>query len=309
MTAPSIPDLVRPAFFDGQRLDADDLAAIYDFHRELRWLHNRSLHSWGIAVGFGVSGKKGGKEVTVAPGYGLDCNGHDLVLSRPMTMPVPPIAGAAAGGPALYYLTASYVSDADLPASETRDGVCLGGGAVRREEAPRIRWQSPTDVTTAETRFRRGIDVVLASALIEGCALAAVPSAAERRDARPATQPYVAAGSTAAGATPWQFFPASGQPRGVQTKVDTSAGAFGRTPAYAAHIVGTRSLAAGGPLVDGFVAIAEPTTTSFLLQLTMPRNLFVGATPLNPNSVFVAGTLAKLETALAWSVWWMGVEG
>jgi hypothetical protein len=309
MTVPGIPDLVRPSFFDGQRLDADDLSAMYDFHRELRWLHNRSLHSWGVAVGFAVSGAKGGKEITVSPGYGLDCEGHDLVLSRRVSMQVPAVAGAAAGGPALYYLTASHLSDTDLAPSETRDGVCLPGGTVRRVETPRIRWQNPTDLTVSENRFRRGLDVVLASALVQDCALAAIPSTAERRDARPASQPYVAAGSTSAGKTPWQFFPSSGQIVGVQTRVDTSVAGFGRTPAYCAHVVGNRSLAANGPLVDGFVTVVEPTATSFLLQLTMPRNLSVGVLQLNPTSVFTIATLGKLQTALAWSVWWVGVEG
>ena len=46
-----IPILERPAFFSGQRLTAADLDTVQTFHRELRWLHNRSLHSWGIAFG------------------------------------------------------------------------------------------------------------------------------------------------------------------------------------------------------------------------------------------------------------------
>ena len=311
MTAPiSIPDLIRPAFFDGQRLDADDLAAIYDFHRELRWLHNRSLHSWGVAVGFGVSGKKGAREVAITPGYALDCMGHDLVLSRPATLPVPAVSGAPTGGPAFYYLTASYIDDADLPLTELRDGVCDGGGgAVRRAERPRLRFQNPNDVSDAATRFRRGLDVVLAGIQVQDCALSAEPSTADRRDARPPTQPYVTAGSTPSGAPSWQFFPGSGAPIGVHTLVDTSAAGFQRTPAYSAHVVGSRSLAANGPLIDGVASIEQPSPTSFLLRVTLPRNLKAGNQSLNPASIFAAGTLAQLEKTLAWSVWWMGVEG
>lgn len=310
MTAPlSIPDLVRPAFFDGERLDADDLAAIYIYHRELRWLHNRALHSWGIAIGFGVAGRKGGREVTVAPGYALDCQGRDLVLSRPVVLPVPAVSGAPTGGPALYYLTASYLADEDLPPNESREGVCGGEGAVRRIERARLRFQNPRDVSNPDTRFRRGFDVVLAGILIEDCSLAAAPSTVERREARPPTQPFVAAGSTPAGDTAWRFFPGVGTPVGVQTVVDTSSADFQRTPAYSAHVVGTRLLAANGPIIDGTTSIEKPTPTSFVLRVTLPRNLSAGGRQLNPNAVFVAATLQKLRTPLNWSVWWMGVEG
>ena len=34
----------RVRFFDNERLIAPDLQAIDDFARQMRWLHNRSLH-------------------------------------------------------------------------------------------------------------------------------------------------------------------------------------------------------------------------------------------------------------------------
>jgi hypothetical protein len=309
MSSPiSIPDLVRPSFFDGQRLDAADLSAIYEFHRQLRWLHNRALHAWGIATGYGVSGKKRGREVTVAPGYAIDCEGHDLVLSRAQTLPVPPIAGAPTGGPTLYYLTASYVSDADLTADESRDGPCEGSGAVRRTESPRLRFQNPRDVTSAATRFRRGLDIVLASVLIENCVLVDRPSTSERRDARPATQPFIAGGSTPAGGTPWQFFPPTGAAQGVQTVVDTSAAGFQQTPSYVAHVIGSRQLS-GGPVIDGIASVAQPSPTGFVLQMTLPRNLASGTSALNPDAAFTANLLQQLSTGVRWSVWWVGTEG
>jgi hypothetical protein len=314
MTVPvSIPALERPAFFDGQRLEADDLAALYDFHRELRWLHNRALHNWGIAVGFGVRGAKGSREVTVAPGYAIDCQGHDLVLSAPMTLAVPAVAGAGAGGPAVYYLTASYVEDADLPPSESRDAECEGRGAVRRTEAPLVRWQDPRSVIP-ENRWRRGWDIVLAAVQVLDCALAAAPSLAERRSARPETQPFVAAGNTRASSTVWSFYSSGSGIAGIQTTVDTSSAGFQKTPAYTAQIVGTRVLKAAvgsakGQLVDGFGSIVSPTASGFVFRLLMPRNLTAGAYLLNPDAVFVNTTLDTLRTALAWSVSWMGIEG
>jgi len=316
MTTPvSIPDLERPAFFDGQRLDADDLAAMYDFHRELRWLHNRALHNWGIAVGFGVSGAKGAREVTVSPGYALDCEGHDLLLSRPVTLQVPAVAGTASGKPMLYYLTASYADDASLAPSESRDGECEGGGAVRRAEAPVVRWQDPRSVVT-ENRWRRGIDIVLAAVQVRDCALVAAPSMAERRGARPEPQPYVAAGTSAPESTVWTFFTGTSGIAGIQTMVDTSSAGFQRVPTYTAQIVGTRVLKAdtgsgapNGQLVDGFGSVVSPTANGFVFRLVMPRNLTTGPYTLNPNAIFVNATLDKLRTVLKWSVAWMGVEG
>ncbi|MHB1224674.1 MAG: hypothetical protein ACYC2G_11640 [Gemmatimonadaceae bacterium] len=311
MTGPlAIPDLVRPTFFDGQRLDADDLTAVYEFHRSLRWLHNRSLHGWGVASGLTVTARKGDGELTVSAGYALDCEGHDIVLARAVTLAVPPLAGSPApgGGPVELLLTVSYASDDALAASETRDGVCHDGGAVRRAEAPRIRFQNPRAPGDPATRFRRGLDVVLAAVRIENCRLAAAPSAAERRDARPATQPFVAAGGTAAGATPWEFFPAAGAPLGVLTRVDTSSAGFRRTPSYAAHVVGARALPGSGALVDGFATVADASATGFVLQLLLPRDLVVGTRTLNPSSAITAALPPLLMATMRWSVSWLGVE-
>jgi hypothetical protein len=309
MTTPlGVPDLARPAFFDGQRLDAADLAAVYDYHRQLRWLHNRALHGWGVATGYAVAGRRGGRELSVTPGYALDCEGRDLVLARQATLDVPPFAGAAAGGPLELYLTASYADDDALAPSESRDGVCHDGGAVRRGESPRLRFQNPRDPSDPATRFRRGLDVILATVLVEDCRLAATPSTAGRRDARPPTQPFVAAGGTVPADTAWAFFPAAGAPAGVQTRVDTSGAGFRRTPSYVASVVGRRELAPNGPLVDGFPTVAQPSPAGFTLQLAMPRDLVVGARALNPGSAFTPSLLATLRSTLQWSVSWIGVE-
>ena len=66
------PFTERIAFFDGQRLFASDLQFLEQFNREMRWLHNRSLHQPGIGSGFAVSGNKGDREVRIEPGYAID---------------------------------------------------------------------------------------------------------------------------------------------------------------------------------------------------------------------------------------------
>src|ERR1041385_8881006 len=62
----------RLQFFNGQRLFAEDLQGIDAFNREMRWLHNISLHQIGIGNGFAVTGKRGEREVRIGPGYAID---------------------------------------------------------------------------------------------------------------------------------------------------------------------------------------------------------------------------------------------
>jgi hypothetical protein len=308
MTGPTIPTLERPAFFDGQLLEAQDLGAIYDFHREVRWLHNRALHNWGIAVGLDAAANKGDRTVTVTAGYALDCLGHDVVLSTAQSIGVPPIAGAASGGPATLYLTVSYATDDQLAIAEARAGSCATEGAVRRDEVPLLRWQDPMDVWSVDARFRRGQDLVIATAKVQGCQLVAPLSVAERREARPATQPYIAAGITTAKSTAWSFFPKSGLALGVETVVDTSEAGFQATPVYSAQVVGARMLNTG-TLADGFITFDSPSTTQFTLRVLMPRNLGSAPHALNPDALFTPALLVSLRDDLGWRVSWMGVEG
>lgn len=315
MTTIDIPSLVRPAFFDGQLLAADDLSAIYEFHRELRWLHNRALHAWGIGVGLTATGNKGDRVVRVSPGYALDCEGHDIVLAAAQDISVPPIAGAAWGsGPATWHLTVSYATDGQLAASESRSGSCTGSGAVRRSEAPLLRWQDPYDTTSTDNRFRRGLDIIVATAQIQNCKLAAALSTSDRRDARAATQPYVAGAATDPASTEWAFFPSSGSALGVETTVDTSAAGFQMTPAYVAQIVGSRILktAVGnqnGQIIDGPASIASASPSAFTLRVTLARNLSSSPYDINPDAAFTSALLDSLQTKLTWSVAWVGVEG
>lgn len=301
MTAIDIPALSRPAFFDGQRLDPADMYAIAEHQRRLRWLHNEWLHGWGIVTGLTVTAARGARDVRVTPGYALDTSGRELLLPSVEILQVPPVVG-----PEEYYLTLSYVDDADLAASETREGVCAPVGAVRRPERARLRWQSPTEVLDAAKRFRPRLDIVLAAVSIRDCSLDALPDLTLRRELTPTDRPYIAAGITKAAATHWQYFPSLATKHGVATIVDTSAAGFRHTPEYTAQIVGERAV--GGNVFDGIVSIAQPTATSFVCRLTMPMNLLVGGPVLNSAGQFNAALLDTLRNQLQWQVSWMGVE-
>lgn len=291
--ADDIPILERPAFFEGQRLTAADLTQVQQFHQELRWLHNRSLHSWGIAFGYQVVGNRGDRTVQISAGYAIDDRGRDLILTKPMQMAIPVVAGDSAGKPIRYFLTASYATD-DRIVAETQIGTCGTSGAVRRPEIPLIRWQRPTEDDPA-SRFRQGKDVILAVIKVQNCQLAEAVSSQERRDAVPAQQPYISAGQTDPKQTSWRLYPDKDNPLGMITTVSTTSAGFRITPRYQAHVIGTRLFEgqirrADEPdeqqrqfIVDGYSQIAAATASKFDLIMFLPSGASVG----NMGSDFV----------------------
>jgi hypothetical protein len=302
-----LPAVKRPLFFDGERLTAADLLDAETYERALRWLHNRCLHPWGIALGLAATGARGDKAVAVGAGYALDCRGRDLIVADSVTLQVPPVADDGKGGAAAYLLTVSYLDDDALPA-ETRVGVCGTSGAVRLPERALVRWQTIADVD-ADTRYRPGLDVVIAGASVKGCKLDAAPSTAERQEAAVPT-PYVAGGRTEAGRTGWSLWPDATSPLGVTANVSTSSAGFGATPRYQAEVVGTRAFQAddgSDAAVDGFVEVANVGPSSFdVCVLLSPGR---SGSSLNPPEVLTASFLDRLDGELGWYVTWVGVEG
>jgi hypothetical protein len=314
MATSDIPILKRPAFFNGQRLYADDLGGIHAYHLALHQLHNRALHSYGIAGGLEPTGDRGARSVTVAPGYALDCQGRDLILDEQATLDVPAVAGADDGSPQSYYLTISYLEDEAIT-PETRSGTCNTDGAIRRPEQPLLRWQEP-----ASSAFRPGIDIVLASATVQNCQLAEPLSGAERRDAIPASQPVVVAGQSVVGQTTWALWPPSDDPEaqhvGIFTRVSTASAGFHTTPNYQARVAGERVFTYGDNVtaaVDGYVQIANPTPFQFDLRVILPFGA-LSFTPLNPPDVVLTESfMERLRSSdanaggLGWHVVWWAV--
>ena len=77
----SIEERGRVNFFPGRLLTADDLAREQAAARERQWLHNRALHGYGVATGFGVTVE--GDSVEVSPGLAIDALGREIVLTSP----------------------------------------------------------------------------------------------------------------------------------------------------------------------------------------------------------------------------------
>jgi hypothetical protein len=300
MSAASIPDLKRIEFFSGQRLTAQDLTDLQSANRELRWLHNRSLHGWGIGTGYAVVGEAGDTAVTIAPGYAVDCVGRELILTEPVTMPVPAVAGDSAGGkvvPATFYLTISYLGDTGQSTVESRPGVCLPGGTVRLTEGPLIQWQRFADV-------RDGLNVILAEASVLNCQLNAPLGLDVRRPARPPQQPYINAGQVPPAAITWTQIPF-----GIQAHVDTSPAQFGATPAYFMHVMGPRIVFVPSPVGKSYFLVAvpivgNPTPAGFNCDVLLLQISDVGTVV-----AVDAADIPALIPELKWTIVWMGIEG
>lgn len=319
----------RSTFFNGQQLFASDLQAVEEFNRQMRWLHNQSLHQPGIGAGFATAGNKGDREVSIQPGYAIDSAGREIVLADAIVLPVPPVAGDDFGSPLFFDLTVAYPDERALSASETRAGVCGNpqAGAIRLREAPVFCWVRlgpAPDRLPVDKKLRDavvdGTQLRLARAQVLNCKLDQPLSLAQRRNAKPAAQPYVAAGLQAAPA--WRLAdPADGTSAfGLQlvASIDTTSAAFHTTPCYSAQIIGSREFsfdvdgAKVSRLVDGFGMLLAASKSGFDLSILVPDSLLshVPSSPTDPDpqSQTFQKQLLKKVTA-QWSVDWIGVEG
>ena len=296
----------RLQFFDGQRLFAEDLQGLEQQHRELRWLHNQSLHQPGVAAGYAVYGNKGDREVTIQPGYAIDSDGREIVLTETEVVPVPPVRGDVEGKSKAYYLTVKYPSADVLEETELREGICDGFGAVRRRELPVVCWIALDSELMKEVRCGRRI--VLARADVLNCQLEKSLGLEARRNARPASQPYVACGATGEDEDLWadpvlSAFGILVQPR---ERIDTSIARFRTAPRYLAQIVGSRTFDVEGVemLLDGFLNVFddEKPETGFKVSVLIPSLLFG-----DKGEAVVDALKAQLKSK--WRVQWLGVEG
>ncbi len=314
--------LERLHFFNGQRLFATDLQALEAFNREMRWLHNQSLHQPGIGSGYAVTGKKGDREVSISPGYAIDRDGREIVLTQTHTEPVPPVADDGSGKPVFYDLTVSYPADSDLKETETREGICLPAGAVRLREAPIFCWvrlgadYQPVDPDLKQ-QLQENVKIRLARAEVLNCQLKQPLCTAPRRNARIACRPYIGCGMFRPHPNNWRIWSdKTTRIRGLEVAVDTSSARFRTTPCYCAHIVGDRffTLEIGQQrvnfLLDGFTNVINPTATGFTLRVLMPQINIAGETLLSFNpahlvdeKIFKLGGLLKDH-----EVHWIGSE-
>jgi hypothetical protein len=314
MTTPAIPlpSPDRPVFFAGQLLTAADLGAQHALEAQLRRLHHRTLHGWGIAAGLSATASRGDTAVVLEAGYAIDSAGRELVAGQAITAPVPPVAAGPSGGPVPYVLVLRWTEDADAVV-QTRDGDCGAQGSVRRSDAPTVAWLDPPAV-------RAGLDVILADVQVQRCRLVAPPDPVRRRLLTPPPAPFAACGSTMAGETVWTLeSTGSGQGWAVSAEVDTAEAGFGDVPVYLARLGGDRVWPAGqtpsgrAALIDGAPYVEQPEAGRFRVVVPLIPGTAVPATgaavEVNPADVIAAAGFAdRLTTDRAWYVEWIGVQ-
>jgi hypothetical protein len=299
----------RLQFFNGQRLFASDLQVIEAFNREMRWLHNQSLHQPGIGNGFTVSGQKGDRQVSIGAGYAIDARGREIVLTQPHVEPVPPVAGEDDGQSVFYDLTVSYPEDGDLEEAETRAGICHDRGVVRLREEPGFCWvrlqrdelgNLKVVNATLKQQIEDGLRLVVARAEVLNCQLQQPLSIAQRRSARPPQQPYIACGMVKPEPwNDWQVESGTGKTTiGLTAEVDTTQAGFLTTPCYSLRIDGPRTTV----VTDGEVqtpillissaAIQHPRPTGFTAEVS------VFPVPLMQRSSNTVSSIASLPILL-----------
>jgi hypothetical protein len=296
--------LERIRFFNGERLFADDLQAIESFNREMRWLHNQSLHQPGVGSGFTVVGDPGDRQVTISAGYAIDAEGREIILTETTTLAVPPVADDDAGGSVFYALTVSYPSEADLKPTETREGICAPIGVVRLREAPVFCWvrlsddpirRQPVDPRLKQL-IERALFIVLAQIEVFNCQLKKLNTAV-RPNARPAKRPRIGCGTDKTPA--WRPKPkalaagvtsvAAGDVM-YEATIDTTGAGFQATPHYVARIAGRRLDVTTGVFADALIDVTLPSPTDFIIRM------------------FPIALGDPLPLIQEWSVEWMGIE-
>jgi hypothetical protein len=299
----------RIVYRDGQLLTAPDMSDEKSYEDRLRWLHVANLHAtWGIVFGLTVSVRSGEKTVTVEPGYAVDDEGRDILLSEQMEIPIPHVLGAAT-----LVLTASYQRDASFRLRSRLAQVCLREGASKLLEQPAFYWQQPTDLSF-------GPQIPLVKVELFNGILQGQPDFRLRRYARRESVPIIGWGNTEPGETGWVMGDQPQPPNDVKSlwlriKVDTSEAGFTQTPHYFAFLRGygvnnpdrlvteddIKAVRDEGQesavFLNHLSFIMDPTVISFTYRI-LHRTGNLPGVPIND-------TQAEM---LRWSIHWFGIE-
>jgi hypothetical protein len=256
MAAPTMRELERVRYWQGQLLASGDLQTQIGSDAELRALHNRALHrAYGIAVGLTLSlvvDEEDKRVCELTCGVAYDCYGRALFVerNRPIPLPLP------AAGPIVLVLSHDPESD---------DGIALT-------------WKLPHDVNP-------NTQIAVAGLIFDSSNTAQLDPDFRRVVARPMARPRLATGTTIPGETPWKSWKIGDEEVGVQVTIDTSAAGYTQTPHYFAEAGEGKPLLDVIKVVDDkpsapdrgipqrdlvwFASIADPSPESFKLQLLL----------------------------------------
>ena len=109
---------VRPDFYEGQYLGAEDLDAAVDFHRIQQARHTLGAHTWGIGCGLELRERvlpAGGVDVSVLPGIAWDGLGRAIVVLTPARLTPDKFANFQADTPPEGLLVKVWIRYAETP--------------------------------------------------------------------------------------------------------------------------------------------------------------------------------------------------
>lgn len=217
-----------PEFRDEQRLTAFDLNSVQDTVRQLQWIHNRTLHDWGVAEGCEVTALPGRRGVLVQRGYAIDVDGREVILTDPVQLNVP--AQKVTNGPITrktWWVTASYRG---APAPRNDDRCRQQGVPLRRLPEAAVRWRDP-EQNDKESRLEPGYDIILATVELErGDVVSVTPIG--RRSAVPSKRPYISAGRSSVDNKNALKFDRKSRVLTVTLTIETSQASFVSAPHY-----------------------------------------------------------------------------
>jgi hypothetical protein len=276
--------LDRITWRDGQPLTSRDMRDEKHNDDRFRYLHVRYLHAvWGIVSGFDVTALDQ-QTVSIAPGFALDIDGREILLSQTvtLTLPVLPVS--------FLVLVARFAGDGAYRRRRDLCGLCLNGITAPTTEHPEFLWRTVDEV-------RMGLEVPLAGAWVGAGKLQGPLDPGVRRFARGEAQPRCFAGETQAGQTGWilKTDPNAADVTWLQADVDTSEAGFAFPPYYFARVNSPSSsaLPSGPPALFIQDYGADRFTACIFHAAEMPL-----ATQLKPE---------QAEDA-QWTVSWLAVE-
>lgn len=103
----NVQEIKRLNYFEGQHLRVTDFEAEQNYHGQMRHLHNRVLHTWGVADGLEVN-KNDSRNANIKKGMAIDVCGREIVVPKDQAIDIPKGAGATEGD---FYLAICYRED------------------------------------------------------------------------------------------------------------------------------------------------------------------------------------------------------
>jgi len=239
---------------------------------QLRWWHHRASHNaYGIAEGLQVT--RNGEAVTVAPGLAYDCFGRELMVSAPITLPIP-LAGEDLT--LIVRNSQSLSSAGDRPPNKTPASTAA---------FPELIWQDSNRVSVRDgvplARIQRspaeeseGSEAPEDSEDLEEPADSAILSDYRPRLVRAIARPRIGSGTTIPGATAWKPWRVSDGIRahlvGFEVAIDTSSAGFNEPPCYFAWLQGPQNVLQGNFLLTALPHIGEESMHHLVFRVWLP---------------------------------------